>query len=50
MPTLVRFITTLAVLAAIAWGAAWALATFVVPHQGEMSVRVPIEQPGVKSP
>ena len=43
MPTLFRFVTTLAVLAALAYGAMFALATFVKPNKGEMSERVAIE-------
>jgi hypothetical protein len=41
MPTLFRFLTVLAVLAAIAYGAMFALVTFVEPRKGEMSVRIP---------
>ena len=44
MPTLFRFLMTLAVLAGLGYGAMLALATFVEPRQGEMSVRVPLEQ------
>lgn len=44
MPTLFRFLTTLAILAGLGYGAMWALATFVEPRQGEMSVRVPAER------
>jgi hypothetical protein len=44
MPTLFRFLTVLAVLAAIAYGAMFALVTFVEPRKGEMSVRIPAER------
>jgi len=49
MPSLFRFLMTLAVLAALAYGAMVALVMFVEPNQGEMSVRVPtdrLNQPG----
>lgn len=41
MPTLARFLVTLAVLAVLAYAAMFALATFVEPRQGELSVRIP---------
>jgi len=44
MPTLFRFIITLAILAGIAYGAMFALATFVEPRKGEISVRVPLDR------
>ncbi|MBE7184832.1 MAG: histidine kinase [Methylobacterium mesophilicum] len=44
MPTLFRFIATLAVLAALGYGAMIALATFVEPKQGEMTIRIPPER------
>jgi hypothetical protein len=44
MPTLFRFLATLMVLAGLVYGAMFALATFVEPSKGEMSVRVPLEQ------
>ena len=44
MPTLFRFLMTLAVLAALAYGAMFALVMFVQPNQGEMSVRVPTDK------
>lgn len=44
MPTLFRFLMTLAVLAALAYGAMVALVMFVEPNQGEMSVRVPTDR------
>jgi hypothetical protein len=42
MPTLFRFLTTLGILAALIFAAMFALATFVKPRQGEMTVEVPI--------
>lgn len=44
MPTLFRFLVTLGFLAALAYGAMLALATFVEPRQGDMSIRVPPER------
>ncbi|WP_430911324.1 histidine kinase [Methylobacterium sp. sgz302541] len=50
MPTLFRFIATLAILAGLAFGAMFALATFVEPTPREMSVVIPASklQPGGK--
>jgi hypothetical protein len=44
VPTLFRFLTILALIALIAYGAIYALATFVEPITGEMSVRVPLDR------
>ena len=44
MPTLFRFLVTLGVLAALAYGAMFALVAYVEPRQGEMSVRIPAER------
>lgn len=44
MPTLFRFVVTLAVLAGIAYGTMFALAMFVEPKKAEMSVRIPAEK------
>lgn len=44
MPTLFRFLFILAIMAGIAYGAMFALATLVEPNYGEMSVRVPLDQ------
>ena len=44
MPSLIRFIVTLAVLAGLAYAAMFALATFVEPGQREMKVRIPNEK------
>jgi hypothetical protein len=44
MPTLFRFVVTLAVLAGIAYGAMFALVMFVEPKKTEISVRIPLEK------
>lgn len=44
MPTLVRLLTFLAIAAALVFGAMVALATFVVPKQSEMTIRVPADK------
>lgn len=44
MPTLFRFLTILGMLAAIVYGAMFALATFVKPNVAEIQVRVPPEK------
>jgi hypothetical protein len=44
MPSLIRFLTILAVLAGIGYGAMFALVTMVEPRQGEISVRVPLDR------
>lgn len=44
MPTLFRFVVTLAVLAGIVYGAMVALVMFVEPKQAELSVRIPAER------
>ena len=43
-PLFFRFLVILAILGGIAYGAMFALATFVEPNYGEMSVRVPLDQ------
>lgn len=43
MPTLFRFLTVIAILAGLVYGAMFALATFVSPRQTEMIVPVPID-------
>lgn len=45
MPTLFRFLFTLAVLAGLVFAAMFALATFVEPQPREMSVTVPTAHP-----
>lgn len=44
MPTLFRLLTIMAVMAGLAYGAMFALAQFVEPRQGEMTVRIPSER------
>jgi hypothetical protein len=44
MPTLVRLLTFLAVAALLIFGGMVALATFVVPKQSEMTIRVPTDK------
>jgi hypothetical protein len=44
MPTLFRLLTVIAVAAGIVYGAMYALATFVEPNVGEMTVRIPPER------
>jgi hypothetical protein len=41
MPSLFRFLTVLAVIAGIVYGAIFALANFVNPRSREMSVTIP---------
>ncbi|EFL87981.1 hypothetical protein [Ahrensia sp. R2A130] len=41
MPSLIRFIVFLAVLAGLAYGGMFALATMVEPEQREMRVKIP---------
>lgn len=44
MPTLFRFLTTIAIIIGIVYGAMFALVTFVEPRTGEMTVRIPSEK------
>jgi hypothetical protein len=44
MPTLFRFLLTIGFLVGLFYGGMYALATFVVPKQGEMTVRIPVEK------
>ncbi len=44
MPTLFRFLVVIAVIVGAVYGSMFALATFVKPTQGEMTVRVPPEK------
>ncbi|UJQ93837.1 histidine kinase [Mariluticola halotolerans] len=41
MPTLIRFLIVLLFLAGLGYGAMFALATFVEPHDKEVTMRVP---------
>lgn len=44
MPTLFRFVVTLAILAGVTYGAMFALVMFVEPKKAEFSVRIPPEK------
>lgn len=44
MPTLFRFLTMIAIIVGIVYGAMFALVTFVEPRTGEMTVRIPAEK------
>ncbi|MBL8582808.1 MAG: histidine kinase [Rhizobiaceae bacterium] len=44
MPTLFRFLVFVGIMAGLAYGAMFALVTFVEPKQGEMTERVPPEK------
>ena len=44
MPTLIRLLAFLAVAALLVFGGMVALATFVVPKQSEMTIRVPADK------
>jgi len=41
MPSLFRFLTALAIIASLAYGAMYALANFVTPKPREMTVTIP---------
>ncbi len=49
MPTTFRVLLILAVLAAIVYGAMFALVTLVKPKPGEMEIRIPAERLNKKS-
>jgi hypothetical protein len=44
MPTLIRFLTFIAILVGLAYGAMFALVTFVEPNTGEITERIPAER------
>lgn len=44
MPTLIRFLTVIAILVGLVYGAMYALVMFVEPKKGEMTVRIPAEK------
>ncbi len=44
MPTLIRLIVFLAILAGIGYGAMFALVHYVEPKTGEMTVRIPVDK------
>lgn len=44
MPTLIRFVVVLALLAGIVYGVMWALVWFVEPQPRDMSDRIPARE------
>jgi len=44
MPTTFRLLATLVVIVGLIWGAMFALATFVKPRVGEISVQIPADR------
>jgi hypothetical protein len=46
MPSLIRFVVVVGVLAGLGYGAMWALATLVEPEPREMTVTIPQERLG----
>jgi hypothetical protein len=44
MPSLIRLLAVLGVLAGIVYGSLWALATFVEPEPHEMTVTIPADR------
>lgn len=50
MPTVTRFVMTIGIVAALVYGVMFALATFVKPRIGEMTVEVPIVRPKPAEP
>ena len=44
MPTLTRLVVVVAIIAGSAYGAMYALATFVEPNPREMTIRIPPER------
>ena len=44
MPTLFRFLVIIGVIVGLVYGAMFALATYVEPKQGEITVRIPPEK------
>ncbi len=46
MPSLIRFLTVVAVIAALAFAGLWSLANFVGPQPREMTVTIPQERIG----
>lgn len=46
MPSLIRFLTVIGILAALVYGGLWSLGHFVKPHPREMTVTIAPEQLG----
>jgi phage shock protein PspC (stress-responsive transcriptional regulator) len=44
MPTLIRFLTILAIMVGLIYGSMYALVWYVEPRKGEMTVRIPPER------
>lgn len=44
MPTLFRFLTTILFLVGLFYAAMFALIWYVKPHEGEITVRIPVEK------
>ncbi len=44
MPTIIRFLTIIAIIVGIVYGAMWALVLSVKPRTGEMTERIPVER------
>lgn len=44
MPTLIRLLTVIVILIGVAYGAMFALATFVEPNTTEMTITIPDER------
>jgi hypothetical protein len=44
MPTLLKFLVTIAILVGIAYAAMFGLVWYVKPNKGEMTVRIPAEK------
>jgi hypothetical protein len=44
MPTLFRLLMTLGVIGGLVYGAMYALATYVEPTKGEMTIRIPADK------
>jgi hypothetical protein len=46
MPSLMRFLAVIGIIAAVIYAGLWALAHFVEPHPREMTVTIPQERLG----
>jgi hypothetical protein len=46
MPSLIRFLAVIGIIAGIVYAGLWALAHFVEPHPREMTVTIPQERLG----
>lgn len=50
MPTTMRFITIILMIAAVIYAAMFALATFVSPRQSQLTQKIELSLPGVAKP